>query len=491
VDSQNPAYSNDSNGILYNKDKTALVQAPTCLSGTFAVPDTVTTICEYAFSWCALTSVTIPASVTTIAAHAFEDCMELTGIWVNANNPAYSSDDKGVLFNKDKTTLIQAPGKLCTYADVYEIPSTVTTIGEASFAYVLFLSSVIIPDSVTTIGDTAFLCGHMTSMTIPDSVTTIGNEAFSNCQSLASVTIGNNVTSIGEYAFFWCDELKSITIPASVTDIGFQAFSYCANLSDISVASNNSAYSSDDKGVLFNKDKTQLIQAPGGIAGAYTVPDRVEIIQSSAFEGCEKLTSVTIPDSVEIICDYAYYWCASLESVVIGKNVTVISDGAFGDCPNLTDVHYNGTQEQWDAILIGEGNEPLTNATIHYNSTGHTHQYSSIPSVTVPASCAANGYAEYACECGQTYRETLLRLPHSFLDGVCTVCGAPECAPGDLDSVAGVNEDDAIYLLQHVMMPDLFQVNQAVDFDGNGVLNEDDAIYLLQHVMMPELFPLK
>ena len=79
---------------------------------------------------------------------------------------------------------------------------------------------------------------------------------------------------------------------------------------------------------------------------------------------------------------------------------------------------------------------------------------------------------------------------HSFADGVCTVCGAPDAVPGDLDGVEGISEDDAIYLLQHVLMPEFFPVEQAVDFDGNGEITEDDAIYLLQHVLMPDLFPL-
>jgi len=65
-----------------------------------------------------------------------------------------------------------------------------------------------------------------------------------------------------------------------------------------------------------------------------------------------------------------------------------------------------------------------------------------------------------------------------------------EAVTGDLDGVAGVNEDDAIYLLQYVLMPQLFPVEQSVDFNADGQINEDDAIYLLQHVLMPGLFPL-
>ena len=66
----------------------------------------------------------------------------------------------------------------------------------------------------------------------------------------------------------------------------------------------------------------------------------------------------------------------------------------------------------------------------------------------------------------------------------------PPITTGDLDGVEGINEDDAIYLLQHVLMPESFAVNQNADFDGNGKVDELDAVYLLQHVLMPEAFPL-
>jgi len=62
---------------------------------------------------------------------------------------------------------------------------------------------------------------------------------------------------------------------------------------------------------------------------------------------------------------------------------------------------------------------------------------------------------------------------------------------GDVDSNGVVNEDDAIYLLQHVLMPGVFPLSADADFDGSGAVNEDDAIYLLQHVLMPGVFPLK
>ena len=66
----------------------------------------------------------------------------------------------------------------------------------------------------------------------------------------------------------------------------------------------------------------------------------------------------------------------------------------------------------------------------------------------------------------------------------------PVIYPGDLDELNGVNEDDAIYLLKYLLMPEDFAVNQNVDFDKNECIDEYDVIYLLQHVLMPEIFPL-
>lgn len=81
---------------------------------------------------------------------------------------------------------------------------------------------------------------------------------------------------------------------------------------------------------------------------------------------------------------------------------------------------------------------------------------------------------------------------HSLSAGdetVCNICG-PLYTPGDLTGDYSVNEDDAIYLLQHILLPDFFTVNQAVDYTGDNRVDEDDAIYLLQHVLLPEFFPL-
>ncbi|MDR1787882.1 MAG: leucine-rich repeat protein [Treponema sp.] len=206
-----------------------------------------------------------------------------------------------------------------------------------------YIKGIVLPDTLTIIGDYVFYnCFGLTSVTIPNSVTSIGNYAFYNCFGLTSVTIGDSVTSIGTSAFDLCRRLTSVTIPASVTSIGSSAFDYCTGLTSITVAENNTTYSSVD-GVLFNKNKTMLIQYPAGKTGAYTIPSSVTSIGDYAFSGCTGLTSVTIGASVTSIGNYAFYVCTGLTSVTIPGSVTSIGSQAFRDCNGLTSVTFEGS----------------------------------------------------------------------------------------------------------------------------------------------------
>jgi len=165
------------------------------------------------------------------------------------------------------------------------------------------------------------------------SVTSIGYFAFAGCCAglTGDLIIPNSVTSIGNGAFMGCKGLISVMIPKSVTSIEDGAITGCINLKTINVDADNPNYCSMD-GVLFNKDKTQLIQYPGGKQGAYSIPNSVTSIGITAFH-FSGLTSIDIPNSVTSIGEAAFSGCMNLTSVVIGNGVKEIREGTFEYCP--------------------------------------------------------------------------------------------------------------------------------------------------------------
>ncbi|MFQ8892558.1 MAG: leucine-rich repeat protein [Clostridium sp.] len=206
VSENNKAYS-DEDGVLFNKDKSKLLSYPSGKTEkSYKVQNSVKTIASCAFSFCsALNSVDIPSSVTTIESAAFAGDTDLIKINVDKNNINYIDED-GILFSKDKSTLIQYPsGKT---EESYKVPSSVKILAPYSFNYCSMLNSIEILNSITTIEEGTFTeCNNLKEITLPNSITSIKKFTFQGCSELTSITIPNSVTSIEEYAFFYCDKV--------------------------------------------------------------------------------------------------------------------------------------------------------------------------------------------------------------------------------------------------------------------------------------------
>ena len=290
-----------------------------CTSLTsITIPNGVTSIGDYAFWNCtSLTSITIPNSVTWIGGSAFYGCSSLIAIDIAADNEYYTSVN-GVLFNKDKTELICYPAGKTDKS--YNIPNSVTSIGGSAFHYCSSLTAVDVAtdnEYYTSVDGVLFNKGKTELICYPTGKTE------------KDYTIPDGVTYIVN-AFIGCTNLNSITIPKSVTSINGGAFWYCKNLYSITVAEDNEYFTSSD-GILFNKDKTELICYPAQKSSdKYDIPDTVVKIADWAFAGCSQLKNINIPISMSSIGSCAFVDCEKLTSIVIPASVEEIGSNVFG-----------------------------------------------------------------------------------------------------------------------------------------------------------------
>ena len=150
------------NGVLFDKNLTALIQFPGGLGGSYTIPNSVVRVGFEAFNGCTrLTNVLVGSGVTNIAAWAFFASGPLAAISVDTNNPAFSSVN-GVLFDKHQTTLVTFPPAL---GGSYTVPDGVTNILDYAFSYCNGLNQVTMPASLTSLEWSAFeFCGILTAV---------------------------------------------------------------------------------------------------------------------------------------------------------------------------------------------------------------------------------------------------------------------------------------------------------------------------------------
>ena len=376
---------------------------------SITIPDSVTSIGKFAFSECSnLADITIPDSVTSIGKSAFSgtklyndsysDFLYIGNHLIAANDSFFTTHSSYEI-KSGTITIADDAFSGCDSLEKITIPEGVIGIGARAFYKCSDLASITIPDSVTSIGAGAFAetklyndlyngvlyignhliatkgsfrssnesysiksgtktiacgafsgCSNLPNISIPDSVTTIGKRAFNGCKNLTYITIPGSVTYIGSGAFNGCSNLLSVKISGSVTCIEEGAFLTCNSLGAINVDSSNTRYSSID-GILFDKDKTQLIRYPTNKRGSsYRIPSTITHIGFGAFYGCSSLKDVTIPDGVTTISMYAFDTCSNLSGITIPDSVTNIGEDAFYNSAIYND------KSNWedDVLYIGK-----------------------------------------------------------------------------------------------------------------------------------------
>ena len=507
VDEGNPFFSSE-DGVLYNKEKTTLIRYPIFNEReSFTVPESVriigdasfcncdnlrnlvlpngiTEIQDFAFSACDRINMNLPEQLTRIGVgafggcwfetvsisknvqeigeQAFSDCWRIQYFDVDPDNAYYSSDE-GVLYNKEKTVLLKYPPQRVETS--YWMPDTVEVIHAGAFNGASTLEEI-----------------HLAS-----GITRIEAATFESCRKLKEITIPDGVTFIGSYAFFLCEDLIELRIPSSVMEISEAAIYYCDSLERIIVDPNNPHYSSDEHGVLYNKQKTKLIAYPiGSIAESFDVPASVEEIADHAFYSGDYLVSVTLPDGVRRIGYEAFSYCSKISEIVLPETLTeiqsnafsfcndlqivqipqgitvinpwvfeienlekvylpfglqLIDNNAFSACINLTDVYFAGSEAEWNQIEIKENNEPLLSSNVHF-----CNHEKITPVPAVDATCASFGYtAGERCDlCGRWlsgHKKIVIRHTDEDNDGVCDLCGqsALELVAGETKTISCSN----------------------------------------------------
>lgn len=298
------------------------------------IHDGVTSLGNNAFEFTKCEDIEIPKSVESIGSLSVFGT-SLKNITVADENNFFASIN-GVLFNKDKTTLIKYPSS--KPGNYYSVPNSVKTISREAFSY-----------------------SQLSHITIPESVTYISVHAFLSCEKLSTVDLSTGLKSIDNGAFAACQSLTNIMIPSTVYYISNQTFANCKNLKEINVSDDNSTYSSID-GIVYSKDQIKLLMYPTGkqelefivpdktvVIGSYAfkdanlevvkLSDNLETIQSYAFEYCENLKVADLPSSLKNVEKYAFNSCQNLQKVVLPKGIERIGIGAFSSCYKITSLN--------------------------------------------------------------------------------------------------------------------------------------------------------
>ncbi|MBQ6488275.1 MAG: leucine-rich repeat protein [Solobacterium sp.] len=328
----------------------------------FSFAGSITKIGYKAFAGSNITDFEMPNTVTSLGNNVFQNCGNL----------------ESVTLSNSLRTIPEYTFDGCEKLSDIMLPSRITMIGDDAFRKCKSLTEIIVPDTVTNIGSGAFFgCEKLKNIIIHDGVTSIGNSAFSGCISLTNITIPDSVSSLGSWGFSGCENLTSITLPDNITNIEEYTFELCSSLTSIRIP--DSIVNIGPHAFDGCRSLTGITLPDGTVSiGEYAfvecssltsimIPDSVTSIGEYAFRNCNVLTDVIIPHNLKRIEEATFQGCSSLKTVTIPLNLVFIGNSAFYRCRNISDVFYEGSETDWELIEILENNEDLLNARFQYN----------------------------------------------------------------------------------------------------------------------------
>ena len=316
----------------------------TKLVGELRIPNTVTSIQDYAFNLCTgLTgNLVIPNSVTEIGNNAFYKCTGFNGTLTLSSNLKTIGDN----------AFYECSG----FTGSLTLPNSVTTIGRSAFIFCNSFTNLELPKALSAIPYQAFrnCSGLSGNLVIPDGVTEIGEYAFYGCPGFkGTLKLSSNLKTIGKYAFYSCSGFTKIEFPEtmSLNVIPEWTFWGCTSLSGNLVIPNSVTKIGDNafynckgfNGTLTLSNNLKVIgeyafERCSGFTGNLTLPNSVTTIGSSAFYNCYGFTgNLTLPNSVTTIGSSAFYNCSGFTgNLTIPNSVTTIEERAFLGCSGFT-----------------------------------------------------------------------------------------------------------------------------------------------------------
>jgi hypothetical protein len=321
------------------------------------MPQTVTSICEYAFGSTSLSSVSFSKSLRSIGIYAFSVCTDLNSISLPDSLTTIGEYAFFGCTNLSGTLRIPSSLKTIRAEAFYNcgglsgdliIPSSVDSIGSGSFSDCYKLTSLAINSSNTSIGDYAFNdCSSLTSVTLPNGLIKIDKSVFASCWRLESIDFPSTLKSIGDGAFggtglrsisfpatltaigvssFAGTKLTSLVIPTTLTNIGESAFSGCTSLNSIQFPT------------TFKRISNSLFESCTSL-NSVSLPSSLDSIGSSAFSKCSGLTEIILPENVKCMGAYAFSSCTGLKSVHLPAALKIIEAFTFSGCTSLDSIN--------------------------------------------------------------------------------------------------------------------------------------------------------